>query len=69
MLSKNPLYVAECDFCSEYHETDEDDFIEAVNAIKDEGWKVFKENGEWKHMCPSCREDDRQDEIKRKFKS
>lgn len=60
-------FVATCDFCSEFLETEETNFHDAVAEIKKHGWAVFKENGEWNHMCPSCRDDESRDRAKRKF--
>lgn len=56
MLEKSITFYANCDFCSESFDTDEEEFLSAVAAMKKEGWKVFKEKGEWQHQCPSCQE-------------
>lgn len=58
MLEKSITFIAYCDFCSEDHTTDEDDFSSAVKEIKREGWRVFKDESGWNHKCPSCLEDD-----------
>lgn len=53
-------YVADCDFCSETFDTDvdrDDGFMAAVEAVKSEGWKVFKKDGDWVHQCMCCQED------------
>ena len=26
-----------------------------IDCAKSEGWKVYKENDEWKHKCPDCK--------------
>lgn len=46
--------VAECDDCglSEYGGTLE--FKEFVQQLKDTGWKIRKEDGQWLHRCPDC---------------
>lgn len=53
-------FVAECDFCSETHDTDkdrDDGFQAAVDVIKAKGWKVFRDRGFWFHKCPCCQQD------------
>jgi hypothetical protein len=55
MLEKDgTTFIAQCDFCSETHDTDENDFHAGIDAIKREGWKVFKQSGEWFHKCGCC---------------
>lgn len=34
-----------------------DDFFDAVDYKKENGWQSKKEDGEWRDACPSCRED------------
>lgn len=63
MLEKCITFIANCDFCSNSFDTDEDEFMPAVESMKREGWKVFKENGEWQHKCTSCVEDMFEDET------
>lgn len=58
MLDKSITFFVNCDFCSESFDTDEEEFMAAVNAMKKDGWKVFKEKNEWQHKCPSCHADD-----------
>jgi hypothetical protein len=36
--------------------TDEDDFRAAVVSLQRQGWRVFKQNGEWFHKCAACAE-------------
>jgi hypothetical protein len=48
-----------CDFCSDEDASDTDDFTEAWGMWKDDGWRAFKEGGEWQHKCPNCIEDRR----------
>jgi hypothetical protein len=50
VLEKSITFIASCDFCSEFFDT-------AVEAMKREGWKVFKQHSEWFHKCGSCQED------------
>lgn len=56
MLEKHITYEASCDFCPESFDTDETGFPQAIGAMKDAGWKVFKRRGEWHHRCPACEE-------------
>lgn len=44
-----------CDSCSESTE-EFDSFDEAIQAIKDLGWKISREQGEWTHTCAGCLE-------------
>jgi len=60
-LEKYITFTACCDFCPETLDTDEDEFLAAVNVMRREGWKVFKQNGEWFHKCVSCQEDEGED--------
>ena len=55
MLDKDRTFTARCDFCAhEDFDTEETDFLSAVEAMKKKGWKVFKKNGEWNHKCCEC---------------
>lgn len=47
-------YTANCDFCSNYTDTEEVEFFSAVDRIKALGWQVFKKMGEWFHKCDAC---------------
>jgi len=48
-------FVAYCDFCSSGEcETGEPDFRDAVITMQAQGWKVFRERGEWNHKCADC---------------
>lgn len=44
--------------CSEFIETDTNDFHDALNFAKSNGWKPIKDeaSGEWEHECPECAE-------------
>jgi len=48
-------YDLECDSCGE-SEVNMDSFDDALNYAKENGWKIKKINGEWKHYCPDCNE-------------
>lgn len=45
-----------CDICGEEAEEGFDDFYEAVEYKKTEGWKSQKRNGQWEDVCPDCQE-------------
>ena len=34
-------------------------FQNVIEAMKNDGWKITKENGEWFHICPECKEKDK----------
>lgn len=55
MLEKEETgFTGYCDNCSEYHETGEDNFFNAVEEIKRQGWRIKKKGPNWEHTCPSC---------------
>lgn len=43
-----------CDICGDSADESFDEFAEAVQFKKDEGWKSRKINGEWHDICPEC---------------
>lgn len=51
---------AECSGCGEIltaNELDLDDptsFVEMLNAIKGDNWRIRKEGSGWAHTCPDC---------------
>lgn len=45
--------VFECDNCGETSQ-DNNNFIEAWNELKDDGWKTRKFGSDWNHYCPKC---------------
>ena len=28
-----------------------------IDAMKEDGWRITKKNGEWHHICPGCVEE------------
>lgn len=46
------LYILVCDICGE--EQTYNDFQEAVEAKKKEGWQSKREKGQWVDICPEC---------------
>lgn len=49
--------VCECDGCGTEKYGGTLNFQMFVEDIKDEGWKIRKDNGEWCHYCESCVEE------------
>ena len=49
-------YFLACDNCGKEYEVPFDDFHEAVEAKKEDGWKSKKINGEWEDWCPDCQQ-------------
>jgi hypothetical protein len=46
--------IFECDECGDTFESNTREFDEAWENAKDEGWRAYKEDGEWCHSCPDC---------------
>lgn len=53
-------YELQCDYCSNSEEFD--DFYDAVNHKKANGWKSENIKDEWFDKCPECQKD-REEEI------
>ena len=47
-------FIANCDFCSNYIDTEETEWMSAIDKMKKLGWQVFKKMGEWFHKCDLC---------------
>ncbi len=46
-----------CDVCNEVEMNERfDNFDEAVQYKKDNGWKSQKIKGEWEDVCPECQD-------------
>ena len=43
-----------CDNCGLVFDESFDDFYDAVDAKKENGWKSKKRNGNWEDWCPKC---------------
>lgn len=57
MLEKaGGTFVANCDFCSNYTDTEEAEWQSAIDKMKRLGWQVFKKMGEWFHKCELCQD-------------
>jgi hypothetical protein len=48
-------FILSCDYCGE-EVSGFDDFYDAVQYKKDNGWKSKKIKGEWNDVCPECQE-------------
>lgn len=46
-------YYGVCDACGTATEA-YDDFQDALDGLKAEGWKITKIGDEWVHYCPTC---------------
>lgn len=44
-----------CDTCGEFSNF-YGSFQECIAESKEEGWMIFKNNLEWEHYCPECRQ-------------
>lgn len=50
------LYCLYCDICGEKADESFNEFMDAVNYKKREGWRSQKnEYEEWEDVCPECR--------------
>jgi hypothetical protein len=47
-------YVVACDNCDDELFTEELDFEDAVQVLREEKWKSAKVKNEWEHYCPDC---------------
>ena len=57
MIERDPPFYFDvsCDSCSAGNErVDAEDFMEAVDYIKKQGWTIKYEEGEYVHICPDC---------------
>lgn len=58
-LDKNCPFEVECDNCPHSVEIDEEEWMDMIQELKDEGWlirKVVNDKGEhWVHLCPDCK--------------
>jgi len=58
MIDKfNGIYTLTCDICGEDAPETFDDFYDAVQYKKDNGWKSQKYRGEWEDVCPECQQE------------
>jgi len=45
-----------CDTCGDADNYEGTDFYDALKEAREDGWKIKKLFGEWKHYCPECNE-------------
>ncbi len=50
-------YQITCDQCGASESYTADDFMDAVNQAKVEGWQPYKVTDKWEHLCPDCKAD------------
>lgn len=61
-LEKHGLYfLASCDHCAETLDTEEDEWLNGIAAMKAAGWRIKKKQGEWDHECSACLGDEGDD--------
>jgi len=52
---RSTYYILECDGCND-ETIDCDTFEEAVAHARNNNWKIEKVDGEWLHLCLTCRD-------------
>lgn len=53
------MYDLVCDVCGDYARETFDDFYDAVEYKRENGWESRKdENDEWMDICPVCLDED-----------
>lgn len=60
MITSDPpfYYDVACDRCSAGEtRIDAEDFMEAVDQIKKDGWTIQFKDSEYEHICPECSAD------------
>lgn len=49
------FFICDGDECHDHLETNESNFTQALEVLKEEGWRSERQRGnEWKHYCPDC---------------
>lgn len=43
-----------CDSCDVSEHIIEGDFSAEIAIMKDDGWKITRPEGQWRHECPEC---------------
>lgn len=51
--TKGQLIIWSCDCCDAEREMS-GTFKDCWEALKSDGWRCFKEDGEWRHKCDEC---------------
>jgi hypothetical protein len=53
----NNEFVVTCDYCEDEFNTGYDDFFNAIEYVKNQGWKIVKDikQDEWYHYCGECK--------------
>jgi hypothetical protein len=51
-------FIVRCNGCGSEQPSNTSDFLDFIDRLKREGWKIKKDGdvifGEWKHYCPDC---------------
>lgn len=48
------LRTVECDECGEIYEHEKTVFADFITIIKDNGWTIIRDEGEFVHLCARC---------------
>ncbi len=43
-----------CDGCSDSHDLDVETFQEAVDMVREMGWRISRQAETWMHWCKEC---------------
>lgn len=54
IVDDGSLFVLVCDVCGEADDRCYYDFMDAVKAKKENGWKSRKVKGDWEDVCEDC---------------
>lgn len=47
-------YVCTCDECGDKNYGGTLEFHDFVQQLKEDGWRIRKDEDEWQHFCPEC---------------
>jgi hypothetical protein len=53
----NGEHIAECDECGSEVYGGTTEFLDFIQELKNDGWRIRKVEGEWEHYCEACSED------------
>ena len=48
------LYTVACDACGKELDGEYEEFADAVDGVKANGWKTVNNCGMWENYCPEC---------------
>ncbi len=55
LRKKHGDYIMTCDQCGDEFLSGMEDWHDALQEAKDEGYAVRQEDGEWVHYCEDCK--------------